>query len=244
MGCGTSKDSGTAERNDEARRPESPQVPGGNSTDRPTASDGYQFDAFLSHNWGADKNNHGLVKYIGKRLLNAGVRIWIDEDHLNHGHIKRELIRGVDASRFVVVFITSEYLRKIASEDSVCTQVNRRCAGRSSKSARVCCILCLVPIAWCLCLILSTSLMIREELRTQSFDFRGFHSYVYVCCFMYVPCGINAREFLFDSGDRNTVILVQQSGRTLTIQDTDCFSDDVQAIIAPAEVAQRLYDLF
>eukprot|EP00193_Tetraselmis_chui_P017790 CAMPEP_0177770414 /NCGR_PEP_ID=MMETSP0491_2-20121128/10914_1 /TAXON_ID=63592 /ORGANISM="Tetraselmis chuii, Strain PLY429" /LENGTH=34 /DNA_ID= /DNA_START= /DNA_END= /DNA_ORIENTATION= len=34
MGCGTSKDSGTAERNDEARRPESPQVPGGNSTDR------------------------------------------------------------------------------------------------------------------------------------------------------------------------------------------------------------------
>eukprot|EP00193_Tetraselmis_chui_P010363 CAMPEP_0177791260 /NCGR_PEP_ID=MMETSP0491_2-20121128/23830_1 /TAXON_ID=63592 /ORGANISM="Tetraselmis chuii, Strain PLY429" /LENGTH=134 /DNA_ID=CAMNT_0019313463 /DNA_START=11 /DNA_END=412 /DNA_ORIENTATION=- len=134
MGCNISKDSGTAGHNDEARRPprgegsraaeatsgspKSPLVPGGNSTDRPTASDGHQFDAFTNREASTPRISSLLMCPWFKRLLNAGVRIWIDEDHLNHGHIKRELIRGVDASRFVVVFITSEYLRKIASEDS------------------------------------------------------------------------------------------------------------------------------
>jgi hypothetical protein len=69
-------------------------------------------------------SNHFLLRpsvqvvLISNLLMSAGVRVWLDETCLKD-HIKTSVLKGLDSSRFVVVFLTPEYIEKIAAEDSV-----------------------------------------------------------------------------------------------------------------------------
>jgi hypothetical protein len=58
------------------------------------------------------------VVLISNLLMSAGVRVWLDETCLKD-HIKTSVLQGIDSSRFVVAFLTPEYIEKIAAADSV-----------------------------------------------------------------------------------------------------------------------------
>jgi hypothetical protein len=58
------------------------------------------------------------VVLISILLMSAGVRVWLDETCLKD-HIKTSVLKGIDSSRFVVAFLTPEYIEKIAAADSV-----------------------------------------------------------------------------------------------------------------------------
>jgi hypothetical protein len=58
------------------------------------------------------------VVFISNLLMSAGVRVWLDETCLND-HIKTSVLQGLDSSRFVVAFLSPEYIEKIAAADSV-----------------------------------------------------------------------------------------------------------------------------
>jgi hypothetical protein len=51
-------------------------------------------------------------------LMSAGVPVGLDEACLKD-HIKTSVLKGIDSSRFVVAFLTPEYIEKIAAADSV-----------------------------------------------------------------------------------------------------------------------------
>jgi hypothetical protein len=55
---------------------------------------------------------------ISNLPMSAGVRVWLDEACLRD-HIKTSVLKGIDSSRFVVAFVTPEYIEKIAAADSV-----------------------------------------------------------------------------------------------------------------------------
>jgi hypothetical protein len=59
-----------------------------------------------------------LVVLISNLLMSAGVRVWLDETCLKD-HIKISVLKGIDSSRFVVAFLTLEYIEKLAAADSV-----------------------------------------------------------------------------------------------------------------------------
>eukprot|EP00193_Tetraselmis_chui_P004125 CAMPEP_0177767542 /NCGR_PEP_ID=MMETSP0491_2-20121128/9182_1 /TAXON_ID=63592 /ORGANISM="Tetraselmis chuii, Strain PLY429" /LENGTH=234 /DNA_ID=CAMNT_0019284167 /DNA_START=273 /DNA_END=974 /DNA_ORIENTATION=+ len=84
---------------------EAKSAPDTPSTSCCSVSDGqsFEFDAFLSHNWGADKKAHAKVVLISNLLMSAGVRVWLDETCLKD-HIKTSVLKGIDSSRFVVAF--------------------------------------------------------------------------------------------------------------------------------------------
>jgi len=72
----------------------------------------------LSHNWSNDeqgRSNHARVKRIKLALDKAGYRPWFDEEEMA-GDINKKMADGVDASKAVVVFVTREYVRKVAGD--------------------------------------------------------------------------------------------------------------------------------
>eukprot|EP00966_Prymnesium_polylepis_P125111 2893326-Prymnesium_polylepis.1 len=88
------------------------------SRSRSSISARYAFDCFLSHNWGADdlgRSNHTRVCRIKQLLEAEGLRCWLDEEQM-HGDINSKMTSGIEDSSVVIVFITSEYLKKAAGE--------------------------------------------------------------------------------------------------------------------------------
>jgi hypothetical protein len=77
-----------------------------------------KYDAFLSHNWGMDKSNrcnHGRVVAFNNQLRKAGIRhTWIDEERMT-GNVEQKMCDGINNSRFVIIFVTSEYIQKVMS---------------------------------------------------------------------------------------------------------------------------------
>jgi len=76
------------------------------------------FDVFLSHNWGMDsldRQNHSRVSRVNDVLRQAGFRTWFDEDRM-HGDINAAMSSGIDLSEAVVVFVTANYIAKVAGE--------------------------------------------------------------------------------------------------------------------------------
>mmetsp|Transcript_15824 Transcript_15824/g.20253 ORF Transcript_15824/g.20253 Transcript_15824/m.20253 type:complete len:568 (-) Transcript_15824:323-2026(-) len=76
----------------------------------------YPFDVFLSHSWARDSNNrdnHQRVKNIEKRLSQAGLTTWFDEDQFGPGDpIIDKMVDGIRESKVVLIFITKAYLKK------------------------------------------------------------------------------------------------------------------------------------
>jgi len=73
-------------------------------------------DCFLSHNWGANKENHVLVANINHELTKRGLKTWFDEEKIE-GNIRYKMAEGIDNTKCVVVFITKEYRDKVNGID-------------------------------------------------------------------------------------------------------------------------------
>jgi hypothetical protein len=74
-----------------------------------------QYDVFLSHHWGDDqegRNNHDRVRAIANGLRARGIKVWLDENIMDHD-LTNQMSDGIDSSRLVAVFITKTYIRKV-----------------------------------------------------------------------------------------------------------------------------------
>eukprot|EP00966_Prymnesium_polylepis_P287024 6629830-Prymnesium_polylepis.1 len=83
-----------------------------------SADGGKRFDAFLSHNWGNDelgRSNHARVCRIKQLLEMEGLKCWLDEEQMS-GDINSKMTEGIDDSSVTVVFITGQYLQKVAGD--------------------------------------------------------------------------------------------------------------------------------
>ncbi|GBG30492.1 Ankyrin repeat and protein kinase domain-containing protein 1 [Hondaea fermentalgiana] len=77
----------------------------------------FVYHAFLTHDWGDDDSNHRLVSSINAMLQDAGIETWFDGERLN-GNIPLQIMRGIENSRKVVVFITRRYMEKVGQDSS------------------------------------------------------------------------------------------------------------------------------
>lgn len=76
------------------------------------------FTCFLSHDWGTDersRSNHSRVGRVAQELQAHGLRPWFDADQME-GDINAAMTDGIDRSTVVVIFVTSNYLRKVAGQ--------------------------------------------------------------------------------------------------------------------------------
>ena len=76
------------------------------------------FDVFLSHDWGTDeqgRSNHERVAQVNAALKRAGLVTWFDEERMR-GDIVKQMTDGIDRSSVVLVFVTRNYIRKVAGE--------------------------------------------------------------------------------------------------------------------------------
>jgi hypothetical protein len=82
-----------------------------------TSNERGNFDAFLTHNWGLDslgRDNHDRVvkfkKHFGtKHNMDS---LWLDEERMT-GNIVKQMCDGIDKSRYVIVFVTQNYIDKV-----------------------------------------------------------------------------------------------------------------------------------
>eukprot|EP00959_Pyramimonas_sp_CCMP1952_P475373 9504149-Pyramimonas_sp.AAC.1 len=115
MGCGASKGENPA--HEKVIVVSAPTVPGGPPTIRKISKNAVWdiiYDAFLSHDWvGVDGANHERVKQIHAIFKKAGLATWIDEEKMQ-GNVQETMMRGIDSSACVIVFITKRYIEKVA----------------------------------------------------------------------------------------------------------------------------------
>jgi len=74
-----------------------------------------KYDTFAAHNWGKDKRNHENVLAIVHQLQALGAKVWIDEKEME-GRVINTMFQGIDDSSTVTVFITEEYIHKVAGK--------------------------------------------------------------------------------------------------------------------------------
>lgn len=69
---------------------------------------------FASHDWGVNAGNHARVAQVVAELRRRNFAVWFDETHMR-GNILDAMCRGIDSSDVVIVFLTSNYMRKVES---------------------------------------------------------------------------------------------------------------------------------
>ena len=77
-------------------------------------------DLFLTHDWGVDeleRDNHKRVDRLNKKLQDKGVVTWFDSEQMK-GEVVEQMIRGIDNSQLVIVFVTKRYNDKINSSNA------------------------------------------------------------------------------------------------------------------------------
>ena len=62
-------------------------------------------------------DNHERVRRINAALADRGLITWFDGDRM-HGQIVSQMCNGIDASKCVVVFITSAYITKVGGANA------------------------------------------------------------------------------------------------------------------------------
>jgi hypothetical protein len=85
-------------------------------------------DVFLTHDWGTDKegrNNHKRVAVINRLLKEKGVRTWFDEEAMT-GNVQEQMQKGIDRASCVIVFVTDNYMTKVAGKGKNGEQDNCR----------------------------------------------------------------------------------------------------------------------
>lgn len=76
------------------------------------------FALFLSHSWGPAKATHERVKRICRSLQQLHFSVFLDEDYMPGRMLDHAMSEGIDKSRIVLVFITQEYMDKVAGPNS------------------------------------------------------------------------------------------------------------------------------
>lgn len=69
---------------------------------------------FASHDWGVNASNHARVAQVVSQLRQRNFAVWFDETHMR-GNILDAMCRGIDSSDVVLVFLTSNYMKKVES---------------------------------------------------------------------------------------------------------------------------------
>jgi hypothetical protein len=75
--------------------------------------------AFFTHDWNRDAHNrpnHDRVREVADVCKKRGLKIWFDEDKMS-GNIVDKMCEGIDGSAVVVVFITGNYIQKVAQTE-------------------------------------------------------------------------------------------------------------------------------
>jgi hypothetical protein len=75
-------------------------------------------DVFLTHDWGTDelgRSNHKRVGMMSRILKEKGVRTWFDEEEMK-GNIQEQMQRGIDRASCIIVFVTDNYIKKVAGK--------------------------------------------------------------------------------------------------------------------------------
>ncbi|WP_437494631.1 toll/interleukin-1 receptor domain-containing protein [Sorangium sp. So ce1014] len=104
---------------------DSPSPEHGNAT--PGEAGQHAFDAFLSYSW-ADKP---IARALHKRLVDAGLRVWIDDQQIPIGaNLTAAIEKGLESSRHLIVLVSR------ASLDSGWATVERHVALFSDPDAR------------------------------------------------------------------------------------------------------------
>ena len=68
---------------------------------------------FASHDWGADGATHARVAQVVRGLRARGLAVWFDETHMRR-NILDAMCKGIDTSDVILVFVTDNYLAKVA----------------------------------------------------------------------------------------------------------------------------------
>ena len=71
---------------------------------------------FASHDWGTNGKTHARVKEVVTCLRERGHTVWFDEEHMK-GNIVDAMCHGIDTCDVVLVFVTCNYMNKVASRD-------------------------------------------------------------------------------------------------------------------------------
>lgn len=75
-------------------------------------------DCFLAHNWGAYNSNHERVQCICEALRARGIMCWFGDAQTVKGDVWATIKSGIDNAKVFVIFLTSEYLRKVTGDPS------------------------------------------------------------------------------------------------------------------------------
>ena len=81
------------------------------------AATGCEFHAFLTHSWVKDamgRDTHARVSRINDYLKARGMATWFDGDRME-GEIVDQMVKGIDQSAVLVVFVTKAYIEKVGS---------------------------------------------------------------------------------------------------------------------------------
>ncbi|GBG31296.1 Ankyrin repeat domain-containing protein 29 [Hondaea fermentalgiana] len=196
-----------------------------------TAGEEEFFDAFLSHSWGEGETNHELVRSINEVLCNAGVKTWFDGERVTD-NIRQEIARGIRQSQKAVIFITSEYMAKLDSDDSNFCKEEFQAAANMLKPKNMIPVVLesslLDPGSWrgLLQLQLGSKLYVdfsTPEKRQKSMDYL-------IELDAQDMKGQTALMLLCQDGESKTARLLVQYGATLEIQDSKGWTALIHAI--------------
>ena len=73
---------------------------------------------FLTHDWSIDelgRDNHERVRLVNKALQSRGLKTWFDSDKMA-GDVKEKMTDGIDTTCCVIVFVTQNYMDKVAGK--------------------------------------------------------------------------------------------------------------------------------
>lgn len=103
---------------------EAPQEPEGDQLG------GQTWDVFISH---ASEDKDAVARPLRDALTRLGVTVWLDEAQMRIGHrLRRKIDEGIRSSRFGVVILSADFLRKGWTNHELDGLVTRTVAGEQS----------------------------------------------------------------------------------------------------------------
>jgi len=76
-------------------------------------------DVFLTYDWGTDehgRSNHDRVAKVNAWLQKRGIVTWLDAERMEGNNNIVEMFNGIENARVVVVFVTKNYMDKVAGK--------------------------------------------------------------------------------------------------------------------------------
>eukprot|EP00924_Labyrinthula_sp_SR-Ha-C_P005174 snap_masked-scaffold_1-processed-gene-23.39-mRNA-1 protein AED:1.00 eAED:1.00 QI:0/0/0/0/1/1/4/0/1117 len=101
----------------------------------------YEFDVFLSHAWGdvveGRHPDHDSVDVFYKKLVKEGIKPWFDSVNMKVD-LMGDMIHGIRHSRYIFIFLTYGYLKRLELDSPVRFEFNLLKAKQSEKIVFIC----------------------------------------------------------------------------------------------------------